>query len=820
MKILSSYVTMLVLLALYAICMAVATFIEKAHGTMLAKVVIYYSPLFFLLQLMLVINFVMIVIRHRFLQLKRWGLLIVHFSFIVILLGALITHIVGKEGILHLREGEASDQVVTHTNRGRHVFILPFQVELVKFTLTRYPGSMSPSSYESELLVHVDGTTRREHISMNNVLDLKGYRFFQASFDPDEKGTVLSVNQDVAGRSVTYAGYLLLFIGCVGCLIGKNGRIRTLFQQLNRQKTASGLFLIALLFGFSGNIAANQMTKSMADAVQQLAVPAAHAKQFGALPVQSTNGRIVPVNTFSSEILRKLHKDTRFGALNSDQFLLSLLVMPEMWMNVPLITCSNNAVADYFSLPKEVCSYVDLFRTDGSYKLQTKLNEIYQKMPTERTGFDKEVIKLDEKANILHQLFEYQLINLFPKADCPNQNWYAPGDDLSEFSDQDSLFVSRIFYWYLSEVQEALQSGDWSKANEVLDMISTYQTAKNNVSELDMELIGLEVKYNQLDVFRWCRIGYLVLGGTMLLFSFLFLFRNKSWVKMIIRISGIVVLIVFHFQMMGMAMRWKIGGYAPWSNSYETMVFLAWSAVFIGLLFARRSPVTFSLSTLFAGIILFVSGLNWMDPQINPLVPVLKSPWLMYHVAILMAAYGFFGIGFLLGLVNLLMMAFVGRLKKHSVAFAASMRELSIINEIALIAGLILMTVGSFMGAVWANESWGRYWGWDPKETWALITIIVYVIVTHLHLVRKWYSAWLLNLCSVVAFVSVLMTYFGVNFFLSGLHSYGHRNGGSGVFVYLCGAVIFVLLLAVMARKGAERMKSFEPFNLSQKNHC
>ena len=766
MKLLSSYRTMIVLLALYAISMAAATFIEKAHGATLAKVAVYYSPLFILLQFLLAVNFVMIAIRRHLFKLKRWGLLFVHLSLIIILTGAMITHIFGKEGVLHLREGEKSNRVMVQTNRGQHVIMLPFQVELVKFTLTRYPGSMSPSSYESELLVHIDGMMRRERVFMNNVLDVKGYRFFQASYDADEAGTILSVNQDVAGRLTTYAGYFLLLIGCIGCLTGKNGRVRTLYRQL--QSGPRLFFWIALFLAMTGNTHVIAKSEGLEKAI--MAVPAAHAERFGALPVQSSKGRIMPINTFSSEILRKLHKTTRFGQLNADRFLLSLLVMPEMWMQVPLVTCSNDAVSNYFGLPLQTCSYVDFFRDDGSYKLQGKLNEAYRKMMAERTTFDRELIKLDEKVNILHQLFENQLIRLFPKNDDPNGNWYAPGDDLSGYSGQDSMFVSRIFYWYLSEVRDALQSGDWSKPNEVLDMIKTYQTSKNNVQEFDAAKIDLELKYNKLEVFSWCRIGYLSLGGLLLLFSFLNFFGVKHSLRRIIKFLGIGVLIVFHFHMIGMGMRWKIGGYAPWSNSYETMIFMAWATVMAGLLFSRRSPITFALATLFAGVILFVSGLNWMDPQINPLVPVLKSPWLMFHVAILMAAYGFFGISFLIGLVNLLIMMLNRR--ANSAVYTGSIRELSIINEIALIIGLILMTIGTFMGAVWANESWGRYWGWDPKETWALITMIVYVIVTHLHLLRKQYNLWLFNLCSVLAFASVLMTYFGVNYFLSGMHSY------------------------------------------------
>jgi len=769
MKIFSSYVTMISLLALYAICMAAATFIEKTFGTEIAKLTIYYSPLFFLLQFFLAVNFVMIAVKRRFIQHKRWGLLLVHCSFIIILSGALITHIFGKEGILHLREGETSNLIMVQTNRGHSSFIIPFQVELIKFTLTRYPGSMSPSSYESELLVHVDGTTRRERVYMNNVLDLKGYRFFQSSFDQDEKGTVLSVNKDEAGRSITYAGYSVLLIGCMVCLVGRNGRIRTLFRQLNNRKTALGLVVTILFIGLSEKTFAVEPQHSMEEVLQRLIVPPAHAERFGALPVQSAKGRIIPLNTFSSEILRKLYKNTGIAQMNSDQFLLSLLAMPEMWMQVPLITHSNDAMADYFSFPRKKCSYIDIFREDETYKLQAKLCEAFQKMPAERNSFDRDIIKIDEKANILHQLFEYRLIRLFPKEDDPDHNWYAPGDDLSVFSGRDSMFVSQIFYWYLSEVQSSLKSGNWSKPNEVLDMISTYQTAKNNVPEFDKEKIALELKYNKLNVFHWCKIGYLSLGGFLLLLSFLSFFRFKPQAGWIVKLIGIGILVVFHFQMLGMGMRWKIGGYALWSNSYETMIFMAWVTVLAGLLLSKRSLITFSLSTLFAGIILFVSGLNWLDPQINPLVPVLKSPWLMFHVAILMAAYGLFGIGFLIGSVNLLMMALR---RKEKMTVAEPVKELSAINEIVLIVGLILMAIGTFMGAVWANESWGRYWGWDPKETWALITLIVYVMVTHLHLLRKWYSLWLFNLCSVLAFSSVLMTYFGVNYLLSGMHSY------------------------------------------------
>ena len=795
-KIISSYRTMLLLLTIYAVGLSAATFIEKAHGSTLAKVLIYYSPLFFLLQLLLIANFVGIIRRRRFIQKKHWSMLLVHISWAVILLGALISHLFGVEGTIHLREGEKKNHIHIRSNHGQRMEPLPFEIELERFTLTRYPGSASPSSYESNLLVYVDGEVRRERVFMNNVLDLKGYRFFQASFDPDEGGTILSVNKDLAGRNVTYAGYLLLMVGFIGCVVGRNSRLRRLIGQM-KSYTAAFLLLLCM---FPAAVRGMPDRAAMKKVVLQIHIPDEHLAQFGSLPVQSMNGRMIPVNTFSSEILRKLHKNNTIGGLSADHFLLSLLTMPEMWMHVPFMALPDNELAEYYDLTKGECAYAELFHPDGTYKLQARLEEAYRKMPTQRSGLDKDIIKLDEQVNIFHQVTNGQMLRIFPHETDTNSRWYAPGEDLSVYTGEDSVFVSHSFVTYLSEVRRALKSGDWSKADDALRNIKEYQEKKNRTIDIDPARIRLELMYNKLDLFRRCKIGYLSLGGMMLLLSFVLFFKDARWVRRMLGVLSFGVGVVFVLHILGMGLRWFIGGYAPWSNSYETMVYVSWATVSAGFLFMRRNLMTFALATLFAGVILFVSGLNWMDPQINPLVPVLKSPWLMFHVAILMMAYGFFGISCLIGITSLTMMSLLGkeRLKHH----AQSFRELGIINEIGLLAGLMLMTVGTFMGAVWANESWGRYWGWDPKETWALITIVVYTMVSHLHLLPRWYNLWSLNLCSVVAFASVLMTYFGVNYFLSGMHSYGQNDSIQGVFIYLYIIAGIVSVLMVTARKG------------------
>ena len=795
-KPLSSYVTTIVLLLVYAVALAAATFIEKYHGTATAKTIIYYSPLFFLLQLLMVINFIAIVIKRQYLKSRKWGMLVTHFAFIIIFLGAFTSFLFSEEGILHLREGETSNQIaVRSADNNTSIHTLPFSVELKKFTLTRYPGSSSPSSYESKVVVHVDGETRPERIFMNNVLDVKGYRFFQASYDPDEQGTILSVNRDVAGRNITYTGYLLLVIGLILCFIGKNTRFMSLSRRLKELHTTTNMIACLLFFmALPSESRANESNSPMMEIVQKHKVSPAHAEVFGSLPIQSNSGRTMPINTFSSQILRKLHKSDKIGGLNSDQFLISLLVMPDVWMRIPFIAVSNPELSSYYNLPAKQCAYAEVFDNNGYYKLQEKLEEAYNKMPNQRTRFDKDLMKLDEQINIFHQLINRQMLNLFPKEDDPNHKWYAPGDDLSAFAGKDSMFVARIMDWYLEEIQEGLKSNDWTKANEVAGMISTYQQAKNKTLDISPKKIQSELKYNKMDVFRYCKIGYLIFGGLLLIFTFIVQFQQKRWIKSMVWILGILVLIVFHYHMYGMGMRWYIGGYAPWSNSYETMVYVAWATVLAGLLFVRRNTITLALATLFGGIILFVSGLNWMDPEISPLVPVLKSPWLMFHVAIIVAAYGFFGVSCLMGLTNMVLMIFAG--KKRASQLIIRIKELSIINEMSLLVALALMTIGTFLGAIWANESWGRYWGWDPKETWALITMVVYAIVTHLHLIKRCNTLWLFNVASVIAFSSVLMTFFGVNYFLSGMHSYGQNDNVNNILIYLYFASIVIIVLA------------------------
>ena len=814
-KLFFSYKTTIILLTIYAFILAFATWIEESKGTLIALHLIYYSPLLIGLQFLLVLNFIGILLQKELYKTRKIGFLILHIAFVVILLGALVSHISGKEGTFHLREGETGNQLLIKSSKGTEYQTLPFSLELVKFTIKRYPGSSSPSSFESHLIIHEEGKTYEKTVAMNVVLDINGYRFFQASYDGDEKGTILSVNKDRAGAIISYTGYFLLVIGFIGCFWGKYSRFGQLNKQLKEIRISRKQVVVSVvLFFFTSISVAQNPAASPLEFIQNYRIDPECAKQFGRLPMLSISGRIEPVNTFSSEVLRKLHKSESIDNLNPDQFLLSVLTFPEIWMKIPFIPISNQELIAYYNFSGGACAYWEAFDENGNYKFGRKLMEIYQKTPAERNRFDKDLIKLDEQINIFYQLIHFQLLNLFPKANDPNHAWYASGDNLSGFSESDSLFISQSLIEFVIETRNAIQTGNWTKPQNIIKQISTYQQDNNNTTKINRKKIEAELLYNRFNLFRFCKITYLLLGGCLLIAAFAsFLKSQKKWrLPMGVLTAGIILCFLFH--LFGIGLRGYISGYAPWSNSYETMVYVSWVTVLAGLFFAKRSLVTLALATIFGGIILFVSELNWMDPQINPLVPVLKSPWLMFHVAVIVAAYGFAGISCLLGLTNLTLMLFTKSGK--DTILSLRIRELSIINEMALLIGLALLSIGTFLGAIWANESWGRYWGWDPKETWALITMLVYAITIHLRLVKRWNNAWLFNLASVLSFFSVLMTYLGVNYFLTGMHSYGQNDSTNHIILYPVIAFICVCLLAAGSYR-KNRIISSPPFQIVSK---
>jgi len=660
---------------------------------------------------------------------------------------------------------------------GAKIIALPFSVRLNDFELERYPGSMSPSSYSSRVTI-VDrekNVTFPFHIYMNHVLDYRGYRFFQSSYDQDEKGTVLSVNHD-PGTWVTYLGYLFLTIGFLWSYLTPKGRLRTLGRKL--QKLDRSLLIVLALSAFASGIPAQAAavdTGSLsAEELRQIrAYDAGHALRFGTLVVQDNGGRMKPLDTLTHEILFKLSRKSEILGLNADQVFLGMLTRPEIYRKIRMIRIGHPLIAKKMGLPKtaKYASYSDFFdKKTGKYIFREDVRAASRKKPSAQSKYDKELLKADERFNVTYMVFQGMFLRIFPKVGDKKHRWYSPLGAMKSFPAGEAENVRDLTASYFRSVTEGIDSGSWVKADNTLDVLKKYQRFYGSGIIPSREKIEMEILYNRIGIFDRLVPVYLLAGILLLILAFAHIIRPSFSLKWPVRLMLGVLVVAFFIQTAGLGMRWYIAEHAPWSNAYESILYIAWATALAGFVFARRSPVTLAATSVLAGIFLFVAHLNWLDPQITNLVPVLKSYWLMIHVAVITASYGFLGLGALLGLLTLFLFSLRGR-NGHA-GMDRSIRELTYINEMALLIGLGLVTVGNFLGGVWANESWGRYWGWDPKETWAAVTILVYSAVVHMRFIPRLNSLYAFNVAAVLAYSSVIMTYFGVNYYLSGLHSY------------------------------------------------
>lgn len=794
-RLIASPVLMYVLAGLYALILAAATFVENSYGPAVAREHFYYAPWFILLQLLQAVNLLAMFLQGSYFKRISKGSLIFHGAFVFIWLGAAVTHYVGVTGIMHIREGETVSSMMRDEGAGMGNASLPFSVTLDDFRLQRYPGSHSPMSYESDLVIKKgDETPVQATVRMNKVIDIDGYRLFQSSFDPDEQGTILSVSYDRPGMQLTYIGYFLLFAGFVLTLFSKKsrfGRLRRELGEMKKNMPYCVLFLLAL-----SGVAGGQTVHA-----QQPCVSSQHAGKFGSLVVLNPNGRLEPVNSYTSAILRKLYGADKLNGINSDQFFLNLLSFPDEWGAYPFIKVDNKELLQRFGRSGKYIAWEDVFDSEGNYILTDEVNDIYAKPASERKRMDSDLLKLDESVNIVYRIMQHQLLPLFPDENDAQGKWYSAGDELNVFQGKDSLFVSKIMDWYIYELGNGVRSGNWEEADKIVGMMNIFQQAKSKTPAIDNQRVKAELLYNQLNLFFWCRLAYLILGGILLFIACGEIIADFKWGKKVCGILIALLVIAFLAHTSGVLLRWYISGRAPWANAYESMICTSWMLVGGGLLFARRFRILPALVGLLGGIMLFVAGLNHLNPEITPLVPVLQSYWLMSHVAIIMIGYVFFALCALTGLFNLILMSLLSATNRVKLQFR--IREFTLLNEMAMILGLFFMTAGTFLGAIWANVSWGRYWGWDPKETWALISIVVYALVLHIRFIPllKGKTTWCFNLLSVVAILSVIMTWFGVNYYLSGLHSYGKTEGGD-LLLWIWGAGLCVVLaLGLFARR-------------------
>lgn len=678
---------------------------------------------------------------------------------------------------------------------------LPFRIHLNDFILDRYPGSNSPSSFASEItLIDKEKNEKFDfRIYMNHILTHRGYRFYQSSYDSDEGGTILSVNHDAPGTIVSYMGYALMAAGMIFSLISRKTRFRGILRAISEtraQKTKLlSMFLLPLML-MPGYLQAQTDTKKVNGVT--IHVPREeHADKFGELIVLSPNNRLEPMNTLSSKLLRKLTGKSSFEGLNPDQAFLGVLTEPGIWQNVPIIKIKHKELQRLLNLRGKYAAFNDFFdfSKQNSYLLSELVNKAYQKKPADQSKFDQALIKADEKVNIFYLMYTGSYLRLFPRPGAASEKWYAPDDEVSGVAEGDSNFIKNVIPMYVESLLNAYEKGDYSTAEEIVSGIDLYQK-KYAADILPSERKQyMEILYNKVEVFEHLYKYYGLFGLIYLLVLFINVVSPRFRIGILNKIFIAVLGIMFIFQTLGLAARWYISGHAPLSNGYESMIFIAWATMLAGFLLVRRSSIALAATTVLASLTLFVAHLNWMNPEVTNLVPVLKSIWLTIHVAIITASYGFLGLGMVLGLFNLLLMIFQGR--KNLKVFNLTIREITFTAEATITIGLYMLTIGTFLGGIWANESWGRYWGWDPKETWALVTILVYAVIIHMNFIPGLMGRYLFNALAVMGFASVLMTYFGVNYYLTGLHSYA---GGDPVpiptFVYYTIAILIGILLA------------------------
>jgi cytochrome c-type biogenesis protein CcsB len=656
------------------------------------------------------------------------------------------------------------------------------------------------------LLDNTRNLNEDRRIYMNNILKYRGYRFYQSSYTSDELGTILSVNRDWAGTLVTYLGYLLMGLGMALSLVNRKSHFRKLSEEITLLKNARQGMAVVILIVVSSLASYGQTGPTGGF---NATVNATHAEMFGKMLVQDNDGRIEPLNTLCSDVLRKISRKSEFNGLNPEQVIIGMMSDPAVWQNQSMIRASHPQIMELMGDHSKYHSFASFFRNE-QYILRNYVEQAYQKKPAERSKFDNEIIRLDERVNICYMVFTGDLFRILPAPGDSTNTWYTHNTIHGHIQSEDTVFLYNVLPLYIQEVQASMQSGDWTGPARLVDALTVYQRKVATKIVPSEGKVKIEMFFNKAGIFPRIAMVYGIVGILLLILQFTGLFYTRFKLRIPEKISLILILLAFTLHAVGLAMRWYVSGHAPWSNGYEALTYIAWATVLAGLIFSARTSITLSTTAILAFLILETAHMSWMDPQITNLVPVLKSYWLVIHVATITASYGFLALGAILAAVNLFLMILVT--KKSFEYIDLTVREISNIIEMTLIVGLYMLTVGTFLGGVWANESWGRYWGWDPKETWALATVLIYAFIAHMRMVPGLKGIFGFNLAALLGFSSVIMTYFGVNYYLSGLHSYAKGDPlPVPVFVYYTLIVVAAMSLTAFLNYRKLSRESLNP---------
>ena len=746
-----------ILYILVLVCMAAATIVEKSQGTDYAHAHYYGAWWFILLWAVLAALGAFYIIKRK---VKCASTLALHLSFIIILLGALLTHISAKRGMIHLRIGQPTDTYMAQDEeQGMKEEKLPFSLCLQKFEAKMHDGTNAVADYSSKFTV-IDGDDKSEgEVSMNNIYSHRSYRLYQSSYDEDGKGSVLAINADPYGIPVTYTGYALLFISLVWMLFDPKGGYRKLLKSPLLKKGA----LITALILSMGNIQTLH-AESATGNLQNTVLPKETAEKFGELHILY-NDRICPVQTFALDFCKKIYGARSYQGLTAEQVLSGWVFYGNTWANEPFIKIKSGEMKTAMNLPDYASLNTFFNREMGGYTIGQYVQEYYN---GQQDKFHQQAADIDDKIRIIMELREGVSLKVLPYTFTKNvkatkdhsfikagtTTWFAPVDKLPlAVEHQHALYIKNVFSLLYGDVQK----GNMDRVNIFFDKMLKYQEVSSGSS------LPSKIQYQAERInngFPFATILFMVnlTLGFIALFYTIYRMTKKREIKVLNIALPILLGVSFLTLTFGLALRWIISGNIPMSNGYESMLTVAWFVMLISILMQLRIRIVMVFGFLISGFFLLVSHINQMDPAIGQMMPVLNSPLLSIHVSIIMMSYALLSLTFICGIMGIC-------LRSHG-------EELQALSRIFLYPALTTMGFGIFIGAIWANVSWGNYWSWDSKETWALITFMIYAVVVHTQSLPIFRKPLVYHIYITLAFLSIAMTYFGVNYFLTGMHSY------------------------------------------------
>lgn len=742
---------------LVLVCMAAATIVEKSQGTDYAHAHYYGAWWFILIWAVLAALGAFYIIKRK---VKCASTLALHLSFIIILLGALLTHVSAKRGMIHLRIGQPTDTYMAQDEeQGMKEEKLPFSLCLKKFEAKMHDGTNAVADYSSKFTV-IDGDDKSEgEVSMNNIYSHRSYRLYQSSYDEDGKGSVLAINADPYGIPVTYTGYALLFISLVWMLFDPKGGYRKLLKSPLLKK---GALMTALILSM-GNIQTLH-AESATGNLQNAVLPKETAEKFGELHILY-NDRICPVQTFALDFCKKIYGARSYLGLTAEQVLSGWVFYGNTWANEPFIKIKSGEMKTAMNLPDYASLNTFFNREMGGYTIGQYVQEYYN---GQQDKFHQQAADIDGKIQIIMELREGISLKVLPYTFTKNvkatkdhsfikagtTTWFSPVDKLPQAVEhQHALYIKNVF----SLLNGDVKAGNTRRVNEFFVKMKKYQEVSSGNSLPTATQYKAERINNAFPFATILFMANLTLGFIALFYT-IYRMTKKREIKALNIALPILLGVSFLALTFGLALRWIISGNIPMSNGYESMLTVAWFVMLISILMQLRIRIVMVFGFLISGFFLLVSHINQMDPAIGQMMPVLNSPLLSIHVSIIMMSYALLSLTFICGIMGIC-------LRSHG-------EELQALSRIFLYPALTTMGYGIFIGAIWANVSWGNYWSWDSKETWALITFMIYAVVVHTQSLPVFRKPLVYHIYITLAFMSIAMTYFGVNYFLTGMHSY------------------------------------------------